>query len=81
MKLFHFLGFTKELVFGSSTPVTRLNLFLYVFFVCFIAHFIRVRNDKCSSFNVQLFSSYKLLFRITEFAHLLRMFSRFYPHF
>ena len=32
MKLFHLLGFTKELVFGSSTSVTRLNLF----FVCFI---------------------------------------------
>ena len=28
MKLFHILGFTKELVFGSSTSVTRLNLFL-----------------------------------------------------
>ena len=32
MKLFYFLGFTKELVFGSSTSVTRLNLF----FVCFL---------------------------------------------
>ena len=32
MKLFHLLGFTKGLVFGSSTPITRLNLF----FVCFI---------------------------------------------
>ena len=31
MKLLHLLGFTKELVFGSSTSVTRLNLFLYVF--------------------------------------------------
>ena len=31
MKLFHILGFTKELVFASSTSVTRLNLFLYVF--------------------------------------------------
>ena len=28
MKLFHLLGFTKELVFGSLTSVTRLNLFL-----------------------------------------------------
>ena len=31
MKLFHFLDFTKELVFGSSTSVTRLTLFLCVF--------------------------------------------------
>ena len=27
MKLFPLLGITKELVFGSSTSVTRLNLF------------------------------------------------------
>ena len=25
MKLFHILGFTEELVFGSSTSVTRRN--------------------------------------------------------
>ena len=31
MKLFHLLGFTKELVFGSSTSVTRLNLFFVRF--------------------------------------------------
>ena len=31
MKLFHLLAFTKELVFGWSTSVTRFNLFLYVF--------------------------------------------------
>ena len=31
MKLFHLLGFTKELVFGSSTSVTRLTLFLWIF--------------------------------------------------
>ena len=31
MKLFHLLGFTKELVFGLSTSVTRPNLFLCVF--------------------------------------------------
>ena len=37
MKLFYHLGFTKELVFGSSTFATRLNLF----FVCFLdgSHF------------------------------------------
>ena len=28
MKFFHLLGFTKELLFGSSTSVTELNLFL-----------------------------------------------------
>ena len=32
MKLFHLLGYTKELVFGTSTSVTRPNLF----FVCFL---------------------------------------------
>ena len=31
IKLFHLLGFTKELVFGSSTSATRLTLFLCVF--------------------------------------------------
>ena len=31
MKLFHLHCFTKELVFGSSTYATRLNLFLCVF--------------------------------------------------
>ena len=31
VKLFDLLGFTKELVFGSSTSVTNLNLFLCVF--------------------------------------------------
>ena len=31
MKLFHLFAFTKELVFGWSASVTRLNLFLYVF--------------------------------------------------
>ena len=31
MKLFRLLGFTKELVFGSPTSVTRLNFFLCVF--------------------------------------------------
>ena len=29
---FHLLGYTKDLAFGSSTSVTRFNLF----FVCFI---------------------------------------------
>ena len=28
MKLFYSLGFTKELVFGSLTSATKLNLFL-----------------------------------------------------
>ena len=39
MKLFHLLGFTIELVFGSVTSVTRLNLF----FGCFLdgSHFFK----------------------------------------
>ena len=39
MKLCHLLGFTKELVFGSSTSVTRLNLSLCVFLG--ISHFFK----------------------------------------
>ena len=31
LKLFHLLGFTKELVFGLSTSAIRLNLFLQCF--------------------------------------------------
>ena len=31
MKLFHLIGFTIELVFGSSTSVTKLNLFFGYF--------------------------------------------------
>ena len=31
MELFHVLGFTKELVFGSSTSVTNLTCFFCVF--------------------------------------------------
>ena len=37
-----------------------------------------VRNDNFSSYNC---CSYKLFFRVTEFAHFLRMFLRFYTHF
>ena len=39
MKLFYLLDFTKELFFGFSTSVTRLNMF----FVCFIdgSHFFK----------------------------------------
>ena len=35
MKLFHLLGFTTELLFGSSTSVTRINLV----FGCFLDGF------------------------------------------
>ena len=39
MKLFHLLGFTKKLVFGSSASATRLNMF----YVCFLdgPHFFK----------------------------------------
>ena len=38
MKLFQLIGFTQELVFGWSTSVTGLNLFLCVFLIgfCFL---------------------------------------------
>ena len=41
-------------------------------------HFIRVRNGV---FFLCFLSSYKLFFRVTQFAHLLRMFLRSYTHF
>ena len=92
MQLFHLLGFTKELFLARQLLLLDLIRFLYVF-ICFrffkepagiVCHafaafnierlpFIRVKNDK--------FSSSKLFFRVTEFAHLLRMFSRFHPYF
>ena len=51
MKLFHLLGFTKELIFGSSTSVTRLNLF----FVCFLdgsRFFKKPAGKVCHAFKV-----------------------------
>ena len=49
MKLLHLLGFTKELVFGFSTSVTRFNLF----FVCFsmvLAFFKEPAGIVCHTF-------------------------------
>ena len=49
MKLLHFLGFTKELVFGFSASVTRFNLF----FVCFsmvLAFFKEPAGIVCHTF-------------------------------
>ena len=77
IKLFHILGFTEELVFGSSTSVTRLHLF----FVCFIggSHFFKepagiVHHAGCILLELKIiiFSSYTLFCRVTEFALLLR---------
>ena len=42
MTLLHLRGLTKELVFGSSTSFTRLNLF----FVCFIDDSRFLRNQQ-----------------------------------
>ena len=76
IKFFLLLGFTKELVFGSSTFCMFLDgsrffkepvCHAFAAFTIQRLHFVRVRNDK--------FSSYKLFFRVTEFVHLLRMLS------
>ena len=44
MKLFHILGFTKELVFGSSTSVPRLKCFLVG------SRFLRNQRIVCHTF-------------------------------
>ena len=94
MSLFHRLGFTAELVFGSSTSVTRLNLFFGWFlhgsrflkkpagiacqaFKALSRGWILLELEKISFF--LWFSNFS--FRLTGFARLLRMFSRFYTHF
>ena len=78
IKFFLLLGFTKELVFGSSTFCMFLDgsrffkepvCHAFAAFTIQRLHFVRVRNDK--------FSSYKLFFRVTEFGYLLRVFFTF----
>ena len=50
MKLFHLLGFTKELVFGSSTSVTRLNLFFFCMFYIWFSLFKEPAGIVCDAF-------------------------------
>ena len=95
MKLFYLPGFIIELVFGTSTSVTRLNLFFRCFsdssrffkesagivrhaFEAFSRGCILLIELKMISFLSIIFNFF---FRVPGFAHLLEMFSRFYPHF
>ena len=91
MKLFHLLGFTKELAFGCgwSASVTRLNLFLHV---SGGSHFLNKEpaGIVCRTFEaisrggilleLEMISFLPIIVAI-EFAHLLRMFLCFYTHF
>ena len=49
MRLFHLLGFIKELVFGSSTSVTRLN-FCFLYFLIFSRFFKESAGIVCHAF-------------------------------
>ena len=82
MKLFPLLRFVINLVFGSSASVTRLNLF----FGCFLDvsrffkepariayHIFEAFSRGCISLELEMISFLKYLFRITGFAHLLRL--------
>ena len=88
------LVFTRELVFGLSASVSRLNLFFGYFLVSF-RFFKEPAGIACYAFEVfsrgcvllelemkNLSSkAFKLFFRETGLAHLLRLFSHFYRHF
>ena len=94
IKLSHLLNITIELVFGSTTYVTKPNLF----FGCFLdgsRFFKEPAGIVCHAFEAisrgSIFLEFeilrflpimvKLFLRVTGFAHLLQMFLRFYPHF
>ena len=84
---------TIELVFSSSTSVARFNLILWMFngshyfkepaeIVC---HCFKPFNRGYILLELEmiifLHMIFKLFFNVTGFAHLLRMFARFYNHF
>ena len=83
MKLFPLLGFNINVVFGSSTSVARLNLF----FGCFldvsrffkepariVYHTLEAFSRGCISLEWEMISFLKYpFFRITGFAHILRL--------
>ena len=86
--------FTRELVFGLSASVTKLNLF----FGCFLdssSSFKKPTGIVCYDFEpfsrgsillkLEMVSFlpkiFKLFFRVTGFAHLLRLLPHFYRHF
>ena len=83
--------FTTKLVFGSSTSVTRLNLFFGYFVIG--SHFFKkpagivciafeTFSKRCILLALEIISFLPIIsYRITGFAHFLRMFSRFYSIF
>ena len=91
IKLFHFFGFTIQLVFGSSASVTR-----FIFFRCYldgsrfskepagiVYHAFEAFCREALELEMLSFVSItlNLFFRVIGFALLLRLFSCFYPHF
>ena len=52
MRLLHILGFTKELVLGSSTSVPILNLF----FLCFLVGYRFLKNQEIVCHALEAFS-------------------------
>ena len=90
MKLSHLLSCTIQLVFGSSSPATRLYLFIYLFIIKeptgIVCHAFEASSSRgCILLELEMIGfltiKFKLFFRVAGFAHLLRIFSRFYPHF
>ena len=87
MKLFHLLDFTAEVGLARQFLLLDLNCFLDgsrflkepVGLVC---HAFEAFSRSCILLGLEMISFLpKLFLRIAEFVHLLRMFSRFYPHF
>ena len=93
MRLFH-LRSAGELIFGSPTSATKLNLF-FGYFLDGSRFFKEAAGIACQDFEAFsrgcilselemvcfLTITFELFFRVAEFAHLLRMFSCSYPHF
>ena len=68
MKVFQILGFTKKLVFDSSTSVTKLNMFS----VCFIdgSRFVK-EYIACQAF--EAFSRVAFYIRVNNYNSFLRI--------
>ena len=88
------LVFTIELVFGFSASVTRLNLFFGCFLdssrffkepAGIVCYAFEAFSRSCILLELKMISFlskiFKLFFRVTGFAHLLRLLSHFYCHF
>ena len=94
MKLFHLLGFGIELVFGTSTSVTRLSCFFRYFLdgshffkepEGMVCHAFEEFNRGVILLKLEMIRFlpiiFKLFIRVTKFDHLLLILSSFHPHF